>query len=423
MQTNWVFLLNHDRSLLNMMRPARARELLDKQKAAVLRTYPFVIILKHQVLNPTLKPYRLKIDPGSKWTGFAIQQGEDIVFRMELEHRGSLISSNLKQRAGVRRCRRNRNTRYRKWRTHKRPEGWLAPSLQHRVDTVETWIKRFMRYCAITEIEIEQVRFDMQVMQNPEISGVEYQHGTLHGTEVREYLLEKWNRKCSYCGVSDTPLEVEHIHARSKGGSDRVSNLALACVPCNQAKGNSNVRDFLANKPDLLKRILSQAKQPLKDAAAVNATRFAIVRMAKELCETVKCWTGGRTKFNRTQQGLEKLHSIDAACVGESGASIRLRTEQPLIVTCKGHGTRQEVRMNKYGFPACKPRKKYDIGWKTGDIARAVITSKKYAGTYTGRILINSATNLEMRINRQRISGKLSYFTKLHSHDGYAYKF
>ncbi len=94
-------------------------------------------------------------------------------------------------------------------------------------------------------------------MQNPEISGTEYQQGTLYQYEVREYLLEKFNRTCAYCGAKDVPLEVEHIRPKSKGGSNRVSNLAIACVPCNQAKSNQDIKDFLATKPDLLKRILA----------------------------------------------------------------------------------------------------------------------------------------------------------------------
>ncbi|MCC3410339.1 MAG: HNH endonuclease [Microcoleus sp. PH2017_29_MFU_D_A] len=427
-QANYVFLLNHDRTFLNMVHPARARELLTKQKAAVYRSYPFAIVLKQQILNPTLKPYRLKIDPGSKWTGFAIQCGEDIVFGMELKHRGLQISADLKQRASVRGSRRSRNLRYRAKRfNRKQPTGWLAPSLRHRVQTVETWIKRFMRYSPITEIEIEQVRFDTQLMQNPEISGVQYQAGELAGYEVKQYLLEKWEQKCSYCGATDTPLEVEHIQAKSKGGSNRVSNLALSCVPCNQKKGNRDIQDFLSGKPDLLQRILAQAKQPLKDAAAVNSTRFAIVRMAKELCDTVKCWTGGRTKFNRTQQGLEKSHSIDAACVGKSGRSIQLRTTQPLIVTCFGHGTRQEIRVNKHGFPAVKNTRVRYKHVKTGDTVKFTLdTDRKNsrAGTYTARVKKPTAKGFEVLINQFRIGVSTIKNVKfIHRQDGYSYRF
>lgn len=67
-------------------------------------------------------------------------------------------------------------------------------------------------------------------MENSEISGVGYQQGTLAGYEVREFLLEKWKRTCAYCGAKDTKLEIEHIQPRSKGGSNRVSNLCLACL-------------------------------------------------------------------------------------------------------------------------------------------------------------------------------------------------
>ncbi|NEO30367.1 MAG: HNH endonuclease [Symploca sp. SIO3C6] len=54
-------------------------------------------------------------------------------------------------------------------------------------------------------------------------------------------LLEKWGRKCAYCHKEGLPLEVEHIQPRSKGGSNRVSNLTIACTKCNQRKGNKAV--------------------------------------------------------------------------------------------------------------------------------------------------------------------------------------
>jgi 5-methylcytosine-specific restriction endonuclease McrA len=90
------------------------------------------------------------------------------------------------------------------------------------------------------------VRFDTQKMMNPEITGVDYQQGSLSGYEVREYLLDKWQRKCAYCGKQDVPLQVEHIQPRAAGGSNRVSNLTLACEPCNTRKGAKPVEQFLA---------------------------------------------------------------------------------------------------------------------------------------------------------------------------------
>ena len=121
--------------------------------------------------------------------------------------------------------------------------------------------------------------WDLDVLQkeeNPEIAGIEYQQGTLAGYELREYLLEKWHHTCAYCGRTDTPLQVEHITPRSRGGTDRVSNLTWACVPCNRRKGNRPAEDCLKCKPEVLARIKRQAKAPLKDAAAVNSTRWEL---------------------------------------------------------------------------------------------------------------------------------------------------
>ncbi len=152
-------------------------------------------------------------------------------------------------------------------------------------------------------------------MDNPEISGLQYQQGTLFGYEIKQYLLEKWERACSYCASRDVPLQVEHIQAKANGGTDRVSNLCMACDSCNKAKGTQDIRVFLAGKPDLLARILAQARAPLKDAAAVNTTRWALYERLKQEGLPIECGSGGLTKFNRTQRGLPKAHWIDAACV------------------------------------------------------------------------------------------------------------
>jgi 5-methylcytosine-specific restriction endonuclease McrA len=115
----------------------------------------------------------------------------------------------------------------------------------HRVLTIQTWVKRLCRYAPVTNVVMELVKFDTQKMQNPEIDGVEYQRGELAGYEVRQYLLEKWQRKCAYCDKQDIPLQIEHIHPRAKGGSDRVSNLTLSCERCNLKKGTKSVDEFL----------------------------------------------------------------------------------------------------------------------------------------------------------------------------------
>nr|WP_324611032.1 RNA-guided endonuclease IscB [Moorena producens] len=307
---NYVFVIDANKQPLNPIHPRKARRLLDKGKAAVFRMYPFTIIIKTAIPNPTISPCQIKIDPGSKTTGFAIVQNDQVIWGMELEHRGGLIKKKLESRRAVRRGRRNRNTRYRKPRflNRRRPQGWLPPSLEHRILTTQTWVKRLIKFCPVNEIWVERVKFDTQKMQNPEISGVEYQQGELAGYEVREYLLEKWGRECTYCGKPNTPLQIEHIHPRSKGGSNRVSNLCLACEKCNIRKGDKSIEDFLKKKPDLLKKIKSLAKQPLKDAAIVNATRNKLVKVLRTL-KPVVTGTGAQTKYNRTKLRLPKQHA------------------------------------------------------------------------------------------------------------------
>ncbi len=233
---------------------------------------------------------------------------------------------------------------------------------------------------------MELVRFDTQLLENAEITGVEYQQGELAGYEVREYLLEKFNRTCAYCGAKDTPLEIEHITPKARGGSNRVSNLTLACHTCNQTKGSQTAAEF--GHP----AVQAKAKQPLKDAAAVNATRWAIWRRLNDTGLPVETGTGGRTKFNRTTQGYPKAHWIDAACVGESGAKISIDpTLKPLAIKAMGRGTRQMCRMDQYGFPrtAAKASKRV-YGFQTGDMVQAIVPSGKNAGTHNGRVAVRA---------------------------------
>src|SRR5712691_3980904 len=116
-----------------------------------------------------------------------------------------------------------------------------------------------------------------------------YQQGTLYGYEVRQYLLEKWGRKCVYCGAEHVPLQVEHIVPRAVRVDNRICNLALACAPCNTKKGTQDIHVFLAGQPDLVARILAQAKAPLKDATTVNAIRWRLYEGLLALGLPVEC--------------------------------------------------------------------------------------------------------------------------------------
>ncbi|MGY6528724.1 MAG: RNA-guided endonuclease IscB [Cyanobacterium sp.] len=421
-----IFILDTNYKPLNPIHPAQARQLLRNGKAAIYRKYPFTLILKESKPDSNVAPLRLKIDPGAKFTGIALvsDTSGEVVFAAELQHRGFAIRDALTSRRQLRRSRRNRKTRYRKPRflNRTRHQGWLPPSLQSRVENIKTWVKRLQKVANITAISLELVRFDMQLMRNPEIQGKEYQQGALVGYETREYLLEKWGRECAYCGAKDVPLEIEHIHPKSKGGSNSITNLTLSCHKCNTKKGTQNIKDFLKGSPRL-EKILKQAKKPLADTAAVNATRNALLAMLKETGLSIETGSGGLTKFNRCQQNLPKTHWLDAACVGTSTPTLKVKGIKPLLITANGHGTRQSCRTDKYGFPSrYVPRFKFVKGFQTGDIVKAIVTKGKKIGTYTGRVAVRSSGSFNISTKNGLIQGiSHKYCQHIHKKDGYNY--
>ena len=280
---------------------------------------------------------------------------------------------------------------------------------------------------------MELVRFDTQRLQNPEISGTEYQQGTLFGYEVREYLLatrfprgtlvplgKKWEHRCAYCGAENVPMEVEHIVPRSRGGSDRVSNLALACRNCNQRKGNQPVEEFLSKKPEVLKKVLVQAKTPLKDTTAVNTTRWALLKRLKAIGLPVKYGSGAQTKYNRIVQNYPKTHWIDAACVGKSGDTIQLDPKMNvLLIKAMGRGSRQMCRMDRHGFPRTGPKGTRSVhGFRTSDLVRADVPKGKHAGIYTGYVAVRMSGSFRVG-NIDGVSWK--HCRLLQRGDGYQY--
>jgi 5-methylcytosine-specific restriction endonuclease McrA len=423
-----VFVLDKKLNPLDPTHPARARELLDKGRAKVFKRYPLTIVLQDRTVEEsTVHPHRVKIDPGSKTTGIAVVQEQSgrVTNALEIAHRGQQIKDSLESRRSLRRSRRNRKTRYRapRFLNRTRKQGWLPPSLESRIANIGTWVRRIRKVCPVTAISQELVRFDLQQMQNPEISGVEYQRGELFGFEVKEYLLTKWGRKCAYCGVENVPFEIEHILARSKGGSNRVSNLCLSCHSCNQAKDNKSVEEFLLKKPEVLKRVLARALASLKDATAVNATRWELYRRLQSTGLSVEVGSGGRTKFNRKTRGIEKHHWTDAACVGASiPEKLLINGVKPLIVKAKGHGKRQRCGTDRYGFPIRHaPAQKFFMGFQTGDLVTADIKTGKYAGIYTGRIAIRFKPSFKLTTRGKSFDVHPKYLKAIHQADGYEY--
>lgn len=424
-----VFVIDKRKQPLMPCSERRARRLLGAGRAVVVRLRPFTIRLRDRT-GGQLQPVRLSIDPGSKTTGVTVAREcgdrRHALWLGEICHRGDSVREKLHGRRCYRRRRRSANLRHRKPRlsNRTRPKGWLAPSLRSRVDNIGTWTRRLRAVCPVTAITVESVCFDTQLLRNPEISGVEYQQGTLAGYEVREYVLTHWGRKCVYCARHDVPLTVDHVVSRRRGGSNRPSNLLPACVACNQEKGSRPVEVYLEGRPELLDKVLRHLEAPLRDAAAVTTTRRAVVERLHRTGLPVEEATGGRTKWNRKRFGVPKTHALDALCAGEVGGVFAW--ERPVLaIAGMGRGSYQRTRVTKAGFPrGYLLRAKRVRGFATGDLVRAEVPRGKKSGTWTGRVAVRASGSFNIQTPGaakvvQGISHR--YCRLLQRADGYRY--
>jgi 5-methylcytosine-specific restriction endonuclease McrA len=425
-----VFVLDRHKKPLMPCTPKRARLLLARGRAVVHRIQPFVIRLHDRCVAESIRePVALKIDPGAKTTGITLARVEErkegevhhALFLAEVRHRGEQVHRNKVTAAQARRRRRSANLRYRppRFLHRRRQQGWLPPSLRSRVHNVLTWATRLSCWAPLSRIEVEGVRFDTQLLANPEITGVAYQQGTLAGWEVRAYLLLKYEYRCVYCGKTDVPLEIDHIQPRSRGGSDRISNLCLACHECNQAKGNKTAAEW--GHPQVEKR----AQAPLKDAAAVNASRYQLVEALAVFGLPIRTWSGGRTRFNRARWGIEKTHALDALCVGDLAGVVpgKLRT---LTISSMGRGDHCRTLWTESGFPrGYKTRQKMVAGFATGDRVQAIVPARlKTAGIHVGRVAVRSSRSFSIRTRHGKVDGiNAGYCRVVQRGDGYEYAF
>lgn len=438
-----VFVLDRKKKPLMPCSEKQARKLLEEGKAVVHRLVPFVIRLKDRELRESLcQKLRLKIDPGYEVTGISVvrvaENKEVVVLLIEVHHRMD-VSDALKERSTHRRSRRSRKTRYREPRfdNRRRVEGWLPPSVDARIRETLSVVEKLCRWLPVAEVVVESAKFDTQKMQDPEISGVEYQRGTLFGYELREYLLEKFGRRCAYCGKEGIPLEVEHVVPRSRGGSNRASNLALACRECNEAKGNKLPDEWLdelkkskrsadKKRAENLERVLNQIKEPLKGAAYMNATRYALAEKLKALGVPVFQNTAAQTKYNRARFNLPKTHYYDACCVGEASGDLEIAVKYVLIFRAIGRGTRKMVNLDGNGFPrGHRARRKLYYGFMTGDLVVAEAPRGRYAGRHVGHIAVRASGCFDLKdISGHRICQGVSWrhFKLLQRFDGWRYE-
>lgn len=438
-----VFVLDSKKKPLAPCHEARARKLLSQGKAKVYKREPFSIILKHEI-KEKVQPFTVKIDPGSRHTGLCIIQGDRVGWMGQIEHRTD-IQMKLEKRAAYRRRRRSKNLRYRevRYNNRKKPKGWFPPTIMSRVQNIVTIVLRLMKLCPIANIEYELVNFDTQLMLNPDIKGKEYQEGPLYRTEIRTFLLSTYKGICQYCGgeTKDSQMEWEHIHPKSRGGSNSLRNATLACHCCNETKDNLTLSEWktqIKEKGKLSKLDESRLEgiervekqnysKSLADAAITNAIHWKI----KDALETethlpVRPYSSRHTKFNRVEKNLPKEHCIDAACVGKDlPEKLYFKTKDCLVINACGRGLHCRTRVDRNGFPRGKylPRQKDFFGFQTGNLVAANIPKGSRQGKYVGRV----ACRTSGKFNISTVNGCIQsvhhkYMHLIQLNDGYGYQ-
>lgn len=228
-----VFVLNMRGQPLMPCSPPKARKLLRAGKAVPVRRTPFVIQLTVPT-GETKQPITLGVDAGYKHVGLSATTAKEELLASEVELRQD-VTGLLSNRLALRRARRNRKTRYRAPRFDNRVrskhKGWLAPSVENRIQAHISRIEAVCRVLPITKIVIETASFDIQKIKNPEIEGEGYQQGEQLGFwNVREYVLFRDGHVCQACkGRSkDLILNVHHIESRKREATRRATSSRCA---------------------------------------------------------------------------------------------------------------------------------------------------------------------------------------------------
>ena len=303
-----VYVLNTEEKPLMPCKEAKARKLLKQNKAKIYKKEPFTIQLLFICENQT-QDIALGVDAGSKHIGLSATTEEKELYAADIELRNDIVDL-LSVRRQNRRTRRNR-LRYRKPRfnnrVHSKNSGWLAPSIEQKIQTHFKAVEDIHKLLPITKIIVETASFDIQKIKNPEIHNEEYQQGEQLGFwNIREYVLYRDNHTCQCCkGKSkDKILNIHHIESRKTGGN-APNNLVTLCETCHKGYHNGTIK-----LPKTIKRGVS-----FKDASFMGIMRWSFYNRLKEIYPNVFMTYGYITKNVRIKSNLPKDHYIDARCI------------------------------------------------------------------------------------------------------------
>ena len=415
-----VFVINCHGRPLRPCNPSKARHLLRDGKAKVKQRTPFTIQLLYGS-SGYKQPVILGVDAGSRTVGLSASTGTEELFAAEMKLRNDVVD-NLSTRREFRRARRNRKTRYRKARfnnrVHSKHKGWLAPSVEVKIQEHITVIKRLCNLLPITKVVVETAEFDLQLLKAvlagekvPE--GEDYQRGEMYGHyNLRQYVLWRDSYTCQCCGAHPTTkkpvkLHVHHLESRKTGG-DAPDNLVTLCEACHKEYHNGIV-DFK----------MKRRCRSTKDAAFMGIMRKTLIsRLRQELCVPVVETKGYITKATREKLlVLPKSHVNDALAIahGTHGFNCSYlhqvsRADKAYTIRPVRHHNRQihKATILKGGYRKANQASKYVFGFRLFDKVRydgqdGFIGGRRCSGNFKvqsldGTVLKSSATHRKLRL-------------------------
>jgi len=346
-----VYILNMRGNPLMPCNPRKAKKLLKEQKAVVVKRFPFTI----QLLIPTGETKQkiiLGIDSGYGNIGFSTVSKKDELISGTVKLDGR-TSERLTERRMYRKNRRNRLW-YRKPRflNRSKPKGWLPPSVQRRYDTHLNLINRIKKILPVSETIIEVANFDIQKIMNPDISGTDYQKGTMYGYQnIKSYLMAREKGKCQLCGkdFKGQPSHIHHCKQRNEAGSNRPENLAILHKTCHERLHKKGL------------------KLPKPKSYKPNTFMSIIHKRFWQDVDDLQVTYGYETFIKRNELNLEKSHSTDAFVIAKG--TIQNRCKEQVIQ--QKHRNNRVLQLNRKGFkPSIKKEKSKvnpeDLFWVNG---------------------------------------------------------
>jgi hypothetical protein len=394
-----VYVLNKKSEPLMPCGCRKARILLKTGKAVVIKRTPFTIKLKHGT-SGYKQPITLGVDAGSKVIGLSATTEKQELFAGECHLRNDIVRL-LSSRRELRQSRRGKKTRYRKARFLNRVStkktGWVAPSIQNKIQTHEKVISNLHKILPITKIVVEVTAFDIQKIKNPEISGKEYQEGEqMDFWNVREYVLFRDAHKCQSCkGKSkDKILNVHHIETRKTGGNSP-NNLITLCETCH--------KDHHTGKLNLnIKR-----GQSFKDATFMGVMRQRLMDSLKIKYPNTQQTFGYITKNTRITKGITKTHINDAYCITENCSANRIDSKTIMRKVRSHDRVLHKVNFVKGAIRVKTRGNRHVHGFKNFDVVKAknnicFITTRRESGQFVlsdilgNKIITSSYKNLKL---------------------------